>query len=51
MVSGYAWDNSNTFYQRNWKKFSTPFINYQTEYSLALGNHDTQANLNRTEII
>ncbi|KAL4449840.1 hypothetical protein ABPG74_008213 [Tetrahymena malaccensis] len=51
MVSGYAWDNTTTFYQRNWKKYTSPFGLHNLSYSIILGNHDDQANLNRTQIM
>ncbi|KAL4501577.1 hypothetical protein ABPG72_018628 [Tetrahymena utriculariae] len=51
MVSGYAWDNTTTFYQRNWKKYTSPFTLNNLSYSIILGNHDDQANLNRTQIM
>ena len=45
-VSGYAWDGkSQTFYQDNWKIFSSSFVKYKTPYAYTFGNHDTQANL------
>lgn len=51
MVSGFAWDNTTTFYQRNWKKYTSPLQLHNLSYSIILGNHDDEANLNRTEIM
>jgi len=50
-VSGYSWDGSTTFYQRHWIKYTLPMQLAKKEYSLILGNHDAQANLNRTQIM
>ena len=52
MVSGYAWNGKNkNFYQNCWKNFTQPMKESKVFYCLTLGNHDSQANLNRNEIM
>lgn len=50
-VSGYAWDKSDTFYQKNWSKWTNPMEVNKVKYAYTLGNHDDQANLSRQEIL
>ena len=52
LVSGYAWDGKDfDFYQKHWREYSGIFEKLGVPYAIALGNHDSEANLNRKEIM
>ena len=51
MVSGYSWDKSSGWYERQWNKWTLPFKNTNQKYIYSLGNHDHQGDLSAQEII
>ena len=50
MVSGYAWDQSEGWYKRQWTKWTEAFKNKGLKYMYIQGNHDSQADLNRDQV-
>jgi len=50
-ASGYAWDKSQGWFKRCWEQFTGPIIEYNIPYVYTLGNHDAEADLNRTEVV
>lgn len=51
MVSGYSWDNTDGWYEKQWRKWTLPFLKKNQKYIYTLGNHDHGADLSATEII
>ena len=50
MVSGYAWDHTEGWYQKHWLKWTEAFETKQQPYMYVQGNHDSQADLSRDDI-
>lgn len=51
-ASGYAWDgHTRGWYEQLWRQFTAPFAKFKLPYLYALGNHDPQGDLNRTEVM
>ena len=51
IISGFKWDKiEEKFFYKNWKKFTDIFLNEKIFYAYALGNHDTEGDLNAEEI-
>ena len=50
MVSGYAWDQSQGWYAKQWHKWTQAFKDTNQTYMYIEGNHDAQADLSRDEI-
>eukprot|EP01133_Synstelium_polycarpum_P004021 gene4021-4657_t len=50
-VSGYAWDGTEGWFLKNWINVVQPMVNAGVRWAFTLGNHDDQADLNRTQII
>lgn len=51
MVSGYAWDRSQGWFQAAWRKVLQPLEEAGIPYAAVLGNHDDTADLARREIV
>jgi len=51
-VSGYAWNGTSTdFYYNAWTNWTLAFIQEETRYAYALGNHDNGGDLTREQIV
>jgi len=50
-VSGYAWNNQSGWFAKKWAHLTSPMVKYNISWAFALGNHDDEADLSRTEII
>lgn len=50
-VSGWMYDGEKGWYKRMWDKWTSPYLKYKIPYSLAMGNHDDQADATRDEIL
>eukprot|EP01016_Furgasonia_blochmanni_P048095 TRINITY_DN7126_c0_g2_i1.p1 TRINITY_DN7126_c0_g2~~TRINITY_DN7126_c0_g2_i1.p1 ORF type:complete len:660 (+),score=104.92 TRINITY_DN7126_c0_g2_i1:226-2205(+) len=52
LVSGDAWDHSQRdFFHSAWRKLTEPMLFTNTKYAITLGNHDSEADLSREEIM
>ena len=50
-IVGYAWDQSPNWYERIWKRWTAPLLELKKPYGYTLGNHDSEADLNRRQIV
>jgi len=53
-LSGNFWKTLGAkqgYFEENWKKWTQPFTEYETYYAYLLGNHDSEADLTRREIM
>jgi len=51
-VSGYAWDGHQIdWFPKQWPNVIAPMLNFNTTWAFAFGNHDDQADYNRTQIV
>lgn len=52
-VSGYAWNSSigSGWFAKRWAQLTSPMVQYNITWAFALGNHDDEADLSRTEIV
>jgi len=50
VISGYAYNGQPRFTEKAWEKFSKPFIETETYYAFALGNHDAQDDISPQSI-
>jgi len=50
-VSGYAWNGTSGWFAERWAQLTASMISHNTTWAFAFGNHDDEADLNRTEII
>lgn len=50
-VSGYAWDGRQGWFADRWTHLTSPMIRFNVTWAFALGNHDDEADLTRTEIV
>jgi len=49
IISGYAWDGKTQgWYAENYKTFTQPMIERNLHWAITAGNHDTEADLNRS---
>lgn len=51
MVSGYAWDRRNGWFEKRWKQLTEVLIELGYPWATVLGNHDDEADLTRWEIV
>ena len=42
MVTGYNWDGTEGWFEKQWNKWSIKMKQRQTPYGYALGNHDVE---------
>ena len=42
MVTGYNWDGSQGWFEKQWRKWSMKMSQRRTPYGYALGNHDVE---------
>jgi len=51
-VSGYAWNGKKQgWFEEKWKHLISPMIRYNATWAFAMGNHDDEADLTRTQIV
>ena len=51
VVSGYAWDGkTEDWFKTQYAKFTKPLIENNMYWAFTAGNHDTQADLTRSEV-
>lgn len=50
-VSGYAWKGQTGWFAEKWEHLSSPMAKYNATWAFAIGNHDDEADLNRTMIM
>lgn len=50
MVSGYAWDQSEGWYEKQWEKWTQAFKNTNQTYMYIQGNHDSEADIGRDAV-
>jgi len=50
-VSGYSWDNSAGWYAKIWARVISSMVKHNIRWANALGNHDSEADLSKREII
>lgn len=51
IVSGYAWNGKNGWTENLWKKYGQPFYDNEQYFITVFGNHDSQSDLTRSEVI
>ena len=52
MVSGYAWNHTvRPWFEGHFNALVQPMVDLGYRWAIALGNHDDQADLNRTQIV
>ncbi|KAK8799658.1 hypothetical protein WA158_006206 [Blastocystis sp. Blastoise] len=51
MVAGYSYDHTPGWYKKYWKRFTSICTETQIYYGCSLGNHDSEADLSREEIM
>lgn len=47
IISDYAWDGSQGWTEKQWKKWTTPLEKKNLNYMYLFGNHDTEQDLSR----
>lgn len=50
-VSGQLWNNESGWFEKQWIEYTKPVTELKIPYALALGNHDSDADLNREQIM
>ncbi|KAK8793460.1 hypothetical protein WA158_004819 [Blastocystis sp. Blastoise] len=51
MVAGYGWDKQPGWYEKKWNAFTSILNETRIPYGYTLGNHDSEADKNRREIM
>ncbi|CAL8463973.1 g3508 [Coccomyxa elongata] len=51
MVSGFAWDGTNGWFEKRFRQLIKPIAAAGVPYALILGNHDDEADLSREQIV
>ncbi|KAK8794753.1 hypothetical protein WA158_001734, partial [Blastocystis sp. Blastoise] len=51
MVGGAAWDKTKGWFEKQWKLMTRVYNEYKLYYGYVLGNHDSEADLSREEVM